>query len=526
MTTISKNLSKDLWESAENLRGQVESSEYKYVVLGLLFLRDADMQHKKYTEEFMEENNYDEEFMEEKEDYIKTKLKDYIGKHGAVYLPDSAKWDNLLNSNSLRKELDEAMENIEEENEEVEGQLPKRYQQTKISNESLKKLMNRFSDLDTKIEDGDSDYIGRVYEFFIKRFSTESGGNGEFYTPEDIVKLLVKSLNPTSGTIFDPCSGSGGMFVQTYKYALSNPNIDEKSLSFKGQELNYSTVKLAKMNMLLHNMSDVNIQSGNSLSQDKYPDEKFDYVITNPPFNYSWSDEKKQISDNDPRFKYGLPNGGDANYAFMQHMLHHTKKGGFVGTVISNGALSNNAGSDIRKNIVKDDLLDVVITLTNNLFYSTSIPVSIFIFSKGKGEYNSEHRNRKNETLFIDASELYNIESRSENRLSNEHINKISELIKKYRTNSNNDIKDLNIDGFCSVVTSDEIENMGYNFNAGRYISYNKNVDYEPLNVQLPELKEELENNFDKNKKLKTKIMKNINKIEENMDINMGDLDE
>jgi len=523
--TLAKELSKDLWDTAEDLRGQIESSEYKYIVLGLLFIRDANIQHEKHRSIFMnEKNQYDEEYIAQNKEYINMKFKKYMNSEGLVYVPEDSRWDNIRSSDNLRKKLDDTMKSIEDENPKVKNQLPKRYQQSKINEKSLEKLINRFSNLGDTLDGGDSDYIGRVYEYFIKQFATESDGKGEFYTPEDIVQLLIKSINPSSGNIFDPCAGSGGIFVQSYKYAKNNDEIDHLAFNFKGQELNHSTVKLAKMNMLLHNMSNISIEPGNSLSNDKYPNLKADYVITNPPFNYSWGEERKQVSDNDVRFKYGLPKEGDANYAFIQHMLHHTRKGGTVGTVIANGALANQSEADIRKEITDNDLLDVVISLPGELFHSTPISVSIFIFSKGKGEYNTNNRTRKNETLFIDATNTYKKVSSSEKRLTDEHLNLISSTIRKYRGDWDGDIDKEDyeyIKDFCSVVKSEEIKNKGYNYNPGRYVSYTEETDDTPLEVRLPELKGKLESKFKQSRKTEDKIISKLNNLVEH-----GDSDE
>lgn len=516
--TESTKLAKELWETAEQLRGQVEPSEYKYIVLGLLFLKDADIQFKEIKSQFMEQNGYEKDDLDK--DYVKEKLRNTVNQEGCVYVPEESNWESIRNSDTekLSKRIDKAMEDIENENKYLENALPDRFEQADIDSETLRKLLNRFSEIE-RIDDLNNDIVGNIYEYFIREFAKGSAqGDGEFYTPRDIVELIVDSIRPIKGRIFDPCSGTGGMFVQSYKYAQEKDEINENQLSFYGQEYNSSTAKLGRMNMLLHNLSDAQIRIGDSLSNDRF-DMKFDKIITNPPFNYTWEDARKSVSDDDPRFKYGMPNGKNANYAFIQHMIHHTKKGGLVGTVMANGALANNSDKNIRKGLVEDDLVDAIITLPEELFYTVSIPVSIFIFSKGKGKYNDEHRDRKGETLFVDATDLYESVSRSENRLTDEHVERIAMTVRKYRGDiegevDGEDYKD--VEEFCKVATSNEIADTNYNLNPGRYISFNTDTDHTPLDARLPELRGQLEAKFKQSRELESNIMDQLSKLEQN----------
>lgn len=514
---VSDEIEQTLWESAEELRGQVEASEYKHIVLGLLFLRDASLKFKRQKQEFEDDDSLPTQ--------NKKALKKYLSSNQAFYVPEEARWDNIQKEDNLPNALDEAMEAIMQENDRLKARLPKRFQQSGIEHNSLQKLMQDFEKIDfEEDEDTDEDFVGRIYEYFIKQFGVSSAqqDDGAFYTPEDVVELLVKSLKPLNGRIFDPCAGTGGMFVQSYKYANKLEGGDSNDLIFYGQESNSSTINLAEMNMFLHNLGDqTTIMEGDSLINDKMPELgnidgslEANKVITNPPFNIGYSPEK--IDPEDPRFKYGLPNSGNANYAFIQHMLYHTKEGGMVGTVMSNGALANNSNKDIRKGIVDDDLVDIIITLPKKLFSTTSIPVSIFIFSKGKGSHNEDHRDRSNETLFIDASDLFTQKSRAENRLEDSHIKKIAGAIQRYRGDGSEEYSEdeYNISNFCAVATSDEIADTDYSLNPGRYISIDDDSDTVPLNVEIPKLQGKLENKFEEGRELEEEIINGLNSLE------------
>lgn len=515
---VSDNLEERLWNSAEDFRGQVEASEYKHIVLGMLFLRDASIRFNEFREEVRNEFEIGGENQEKL-------LRKKLTAENAFYIPEEARWENLYTTGKMSKKLDDAMDAIMEENERLAGRLPERFQQSGVDEDSLRNLHNEFSEIDVREdEDTDQDYVGRIYEYFIGEFSKETAqGSGEFYTPQDVVELMVESLKPLSGRIFDSCAGTGGMFVQSYEYAEKTEGYDGKDMEFYGQEINNSLVSLAEMNIFLRNLTgNATVLEGDSLSNDRMPEVaedgerlKASKVITNPPFNYTYDPSK--IENNDDRFKYGLPNQQNANYAFIQHMLHHTKQGGLVGTVMANGALANNSDKDIRKGLVEDDLVDAIITLPEKLFYTVSIPVSIFVFSKGKGKYNDDHRNREDETLFIDASDTYESVSRSENRLTDNHIEKIAMTVRKYRGDVEGEVDEedyQDIEEFCTVATSDEIAETDYNLNPGRYISFDTETDHTPLDVKLPELRGQLEAKFKQSRELEEKITENLSQLE------------
>jgi type I restriction enzyme M protein len=520
--TLSDTVEKSLWETAEKLRGSVEASEYKHIVLGLLFLQDANRKYEKRRAELetlLDDPDAPPEYYCESNTDRDSKLTDsgLYAQTGAAYIPDEASWDYLISHartvNSVSELLDDALAAIERENSDrLEGKLPtKRYQRANINNEKLASVLEEFDDLTDRSEDTDADFLGRVYEYFIREFAIEEAqSDGAFYTPGNVVQLLVEILRPLDDMrVFDPCCGSGGMFVESQKFAEEDE--PDAEISFIGQELNKSTAQLAEMNMFLHGL-DADIRHGDSLYDDQFPDTKADRVITNPPFNYSWENTKHGVADDD-RFQHGIPGNENANFAFIQHMLAHLKNGGIVGTVMANGALSstqNNEG-EIRQSIVDNDLLDAVITLPTKLFYSTGIPSSIWVFSKGKGTHaDDDSRERQGETLFIDAEEMFEKIDRSQNKLSEDHISTIADAVRAYRGDEDmNDYED--VPGFCKVATIEDIADNDYNVNPGRYVGLAEDTtERVPLSVKLPELYAELDAQFQHAKSLQTDIQDNL----------------
>lgn len=332
---------------------------------------------------------------------------------------------------------------------------------------------------------------------------------GEFYTPKSVVELMVEILEPYEGRIFDPFSGSGGMFVQSQKFIESHGG-DTDKISIYGQEIIESTLQISKMNLYLRGL-DGNIKQGDSILNDQHKGLEADYIITNPPFNMSeWG--KDSIADDDPRFKYGMPPSNNANYAFIQHMIHHVNDTGMVATVMANGAMSTqNIEGDIREEIIEDDLLDVVIALPKELFYTTSIPACIFILSKGKDKDN--YRDRGGETLFIDAKELYESINRTQNRLNENHIQRIANTVRAYRgENGVGDYQDES--GFCKVAKLDEIAENHYIVTPGRYVGVKDGGgDEEPFEQKMDRLSAELRENFRKSDDLSKKIDKALQEV-------------
>jgi len=492
---------KSLWQSAEGLRGPVESAEYKHIVLGLLFekyMSDAFQQRR----EELRELTQDEDSMyycgddDEERQFI---LEDKDAYHGenVFYVPEEARWEYLIDNATdpdIGAQIDDAMRAIEEENpDRLDGMLPKRY--SRIPQDTLEGLLNEFAELDlgNGKDTQDEDVFGRVYEYFIKEFARQEGHRGgEFYTPKHVVELLVEILEPFEGRIFDPFCGSGGMFVQSHKF-LERKGGDESQVSIYGQEVNDATWRICKMNLYLRGI-DGNIQLGDSIRNDQFPNLRADKIITNPPFNMSeWG--KSTISDSDPRFEYGVPRSSNANFAFIQHMLYHLDEDGMAGTVMANGSMSvQGTDGEIRKGIIEDDRLDAVIALPKELFYTTGIPVCIWILSKGKS--TDSYRDRSDETLFIDARDMYESVDQAQNRLTEGHIETIADTVRAYR--GEEDVGEYEDEtGFCKKVTTDEMADNEYIVTPGRYVGLESDHgDDVPYEVKMEELSTELRETF------------------------------
>jgi len=514
-------LEKKLWETAEKLRGPVDPSEYKDFALGLLFLKSMSDSFEARRQELEEKTRdpdsryYTED--EKEREYILTD-KDEYKRENVFYLPEEARWQYFVDNATdpqIGKKIDDAMRAIEEENPRLKGILPKGYSRSSLASngsDALEGLINLFADIDMEGANGeqDEDIFGRIYEYFIKQFAMKGGQKGgEFYTPKSVVELMVEILEPYEGRIFDPFSGSGGMFVQSQKF-IEEHGGDTDKISIYGQEIKESTLQISKMNLYLRGL-DGNIKQGDSILNDQHKGLEADYILTNPPFNMSeWG--KDQIADDDPRFKYGMPPSNNANYAFIQHMIHHLSETGMAATVMANGAMSaqNNEG-EIRKGIVEDDLLDAVIALPKELFYTTSIPACIFILSKGKED--DQYRDRSGETLFIDATDLFESVSSTQNRLSEEHISKIANTVRSFRgENQVGEYEDE--EGFCKVAETDEIADNRYIVTPGRYVGVKTdNGDSEPFEQKMERLTAELRENLQKSDELEKSIEKSLQEV-------------
>lgn len=519
-------LEKKLWETAEKLRGPVDPSEYKDYTLGLLFLKKMSEAFEERRQELEEatsdpDSRYYVGDDEEEREYILTDKDEYTSEN-VFYIPEEARWRYLVDNATdpqIGQRVDEAMQAVEEENPRLKGMLPKGYSRSTLPAESIEQLINLFADLemDSVDENGDKkedeDIFGRVYEFFIKKFAMEGGQKGgEFYTPKSVVELLVEILEPYEGRIFDPFCGSGGMFVQSHKFLQSHGG-DSDQISIYGQEIKDSTWRICKMNLYLRGL-DGNIKLGDSVRDDQHKGLEADYVITNPPFNKKeWG--RNSITEDDPRFPYGLPSASKqgGNFAFMQHMLAHTSDDGTVGTVMANGSLSVQSDEgDIRRRIIEDDLLDAVIALPGDLFYTTSIPVCIWVLSKGKG--TDEYRDRRGETLFIDARDMYEEVEKSLNRLTASHIKEIAETVRAYRGEEGSE-EYHDQTGFCKIASINEIQEHNWVLTPGRYVGIKESDlgDDEPFEEKMDRLTEALAGQFEQSEVLENDIRENLKEL-------------
>lgn len=509
---------KELWKTADKLRGSIDASQYKHIVLGLLFLKyvsDAFYQRreqlKKWTSDSKNKKYY---IKDEKNRKAIIDNKDYYKSENIFYIPKNARWNYLRNHAShpdIGKKIDDALDAIEKENEKLKGVLNKIFTSAPIESYIIGELINIISKIkfDHDLE-REKDMLGRVYEYFLAQFASAEGKRGgEFYTPKSIVRLLVEVLEPFENTrIFDPSCGSGGMFVQSREFLRMHKK-DSSKISFFGQESNKNTLNLCKMNLAVRGISG-DIQYGNSYYADKFPDLRADFCLANPPFNADW--DPKRLSDNDPRIKYGTPLASNANFMWIQHFIHHLAPNGMAGFVMANGALAvGGKEGEIRKKIIEDDLIDVIIACPAKMFFSVALPVSLWFVSKNKT--NGRFRNRENETLFIDAREIFEPLSRKQVIFTDEHMKKISDTVRAWR-NAENAGKYEDVAGFCKSVKKEEIAKNGYVLTPGRYVGIaEEEDDGVPFEEKMKKIEKELKEYFKEGEKLEGEILKNLKKI-------------
>ena len=504
-TTGNIGFEETLWKAADKLRGSMDSSEYKHVVLGLIFLKYISDKFETKHNELLEE---DEGFEEDRDEYESENI---------FWVPKEARWTFIMNNAKnvkIGQYIDEAMILIEKENLTLKGVLDKRYARPEIDKRRLGELIDLISTIKLHRND-EKDLLGRVYEYFLGQFASAEGkGGGEFYTPTSIVKTLVAMIEPFKGRIYDPACGSGGMFVQSEKFVKEHQGKIE-NLSIYGQELNSTTWKLCKMNLAIRGL-DANLGSyhADTFHEDMHKTLKADYILANPPFNISdWGGN--QLTD-DVRWKYGTPPTGNANYAWLQHMVYHLAPNGSAGIVLANGSLSSNTSNEgkIRKNLLEADLVDAIVALPDKLFYSTGIPVSLWILNRNK-ENNSNYRNRKHEVLFIDARNLGNMIDRRHRELSDEgEENNVSKIATTYHEWRNKDGNYEDIKGFCKSTKIEEIREHEYVLTPGRYVGIEDVPDDGiPFEEKMDNMTSELAELFAKSRSLEDEIRKNLGGI-------------
>ncbi len=502
-------LEESLWETAEQLRGTVEVSQYKYIALGLMFLKFISDRFEERHKEISDscKTNKDREFLTEDKDSYSAK--------GVFYLSKGTRWSDLMKAatqKNLGIKIDKMFREIEQTNPVLTGVFPQIFASSNIANENLTELVNMFSKIGfgTK-EKLDVDSFGRAYEFFIKKFAMNEGRRGgQFYTPKSVVKLIVEILEPYKGIIFDPTCGSGGMFVQSHKFIKAHKGHKE-DVSIYGQEVIDGIWRISKMNLALRGIDSSNIFLGDSLKNNKFPsNKKANFVMANPPFNYKeWGyDQLKE----DKRWVYGTPSGSKpgGNYAFMQHMLYHLdEKNGRMGLVLANGSMAaGGVEGRIREKIVEDDKLDCMIAMPTNLFFTVTIPVCVWFFAKNKD--NGRFRKRKGETLFIDARKIFTPIDRVQNDLTDEQLEKIAGTYRSY-VGEKGYPKYKDIPGYCKVATKEEIAKFGYVLNPGRYVGAEDiEEDDEPFKEKMKRLTKEYGELSEKSKDLDKQIRKNL----------------
>lgn len=506
---------KELWAAADKLRGNIDASEYKHVVLGLIFLKyisDAFYHRRKRLQVLMADKKSKYFIPNEKNREKELENKEYYRSKNIFYIPEKAQWEYLrgkITLPDLGRYIDDAMDEIEKENPRLQGVLPKIFVRTPLDSDVLGELVNIFSRINFgEDEEQEKDELGRIYEYFLGQFADAEGKRGgEFYTPPSLVKLLVEILEPFENSrVLDPAAGSGGMFVQSGKF-LKEHHKDPNKISIFGQESNPTTLRLCKMNLAIRGVFG-QIELGNSYYNDKFPELKADFVLANPPFNAEWSPEN--LADNDPRIKYGAPPKGNANFLWIQHFIHHLTPNGMTGFVMANGALAvSGKEGEIRKKIIEDDLVDVIIACPPKLFFNVSLPVSLWFLTKNKE--SGRFRKRKGETLFIDAREVFTQISRKQVTFGPAQIQKIADTVRAWRGDKG-EYKD--IAGFCNATNLEEIAKNGYVLTPGRYVGVPEEEDDGiPFEEKMKSLETDLKQYFQESEKLGKEILENLKKI-------------
>lgn len=520
----------NLWQSADKLRGSIDAAEYKHVVLGLIFLKyisDAFQARRAKLKQELAEDGIEgaqaESLLEQRDEYTA---------EGVFWVPPEARWEYIQaqgKTPNIGKLIDDAMYAIEHDNPKLQGKLPRDYARRGIAPQRLGGLIDLIGSMTIGSDEARAkDVLGRVYEYFLGKFAAAEGKlGGEFFTPRSVVRLLVEMIEPYEGRVYDPCCGSGGMFVQSEKFTEAHGG-NQRDISIFGQESNPTTWRLAHMNLAIRGIeANLGEQPADSFVRDLHPDVKADYILANPPFNMSdWSGE---LLRQDVRWKFGVPPTGNANYAWIQHFIHHLappngRGGGIAGFVMANGSLSsNNSGEgEIRRSIIEADLVDCIVAMPAQLFLTTGIPVCLWFISRDKTGRNLKGggRDRRGETLFIDARQMGALQTRTLRVLSGVEVDgnpppesDIGRIVCTYHAwrgeEGAREYED--VPGFCKTATLEEIEQHGYVLAPGSYVDAPAaDNDGEPFEEKMQRLTADLQSQLAESDALEARIKANL----------------
>ena len=484
--TITKSMEETLWDSANKLRGTVESSEYKHVVLGLIFLKFASDKFEERRQELIEEGK--EKFLEMVEFYTMKNV---------FFLPEESRWSHIIKNSkqdSIALIIDTALHTTEKNNPSLKGALPDNYfSRLNMDVSKLAALLDTINNIDT-LKDKEQDIVGRVYEYFLTKFALAEGrGKGEFYTPKSIVNLIAEMIEPYKGIIYDPACGSGGMFVQSMKF-IENHHGDKKEISIYGQEYTSTTYKLAKMNLAIRGIAaNLGAVPADTFAKDQHKELKADYIMANPPFNQkAWRADDELLDD--PRWKgYDVPQTGNANYAWILNMVSKLSSNGVAGFILANGALSG--GSEeykIRKKLVENGLVEAIIILPRNMFYTTDISVTLWILNNNKNERTvklndqvKNYRNRQDEILFMDLRQVGEPFEKKYIQFSETHLSEITDTYHNWQRAENNY---QDIPEYCYSAKKEEVIKKDYSLVPSKYIEFinrDENIDFEDKMIAL-----------------------------------------
>ena len=515
-TATARSLEQRLWDAADTLRGNQEPSEYKHVVLGLVFLKYISDRFEARRHELMQELTADGIPADRLDDFLEAR--DEYASQNVFWVPTDARWESIQARAKLPTvgaDIDTAMDLIEKENPVIRGVLPRNYGREGLDKGRLGQLVDLIGSIGfTETDDhGSDDVLGRVYEYFLGQFAGKETGKdaGAFYTPRSVVKTLVEMLEPFEGRVYDPACGSGGMFVQSAEFVKAHGGNTNK-LSVYGQEFTDTTWRLAKMNLALRGIeADLGERSADTFTADLHPDLRADFVLANPPFNQKeWWHAKLE---NDPRWQFGTPPEGKpgSNFAWLQHFVFHLSSKGSAGFVLANGSLSDKTGTNgsIRRKLVEADLVDCIVAMPEKLFFNTGIPVSLWFVSKDR--HGNGHRKRVDEVLFIDARKLGRMESRRLRVLDDEDVAKIADIYHDWR---NHDGGYEDVAGFAKSATLDEIRGHDFVLAPGRYVGTEEAVvDDEPIADKIERLTKELYAEFDRGRELEGRLHARLDRL-------------